>query len=164
MHFQLHHVISQNDYCETGFTLFIYIMECDCLCYTHTHTHIHTHIRTHTHVHTYVHTHTHIHTHTQTYKHTWTFYYVYTALFLSLPFYLLALFLSSFYLHFSFHSLPFLFASPSCQVNEFQCQICNRHNCLTCKAIHKEKNCQEYQDDLKRCCQQRSSQKKHRRC
>ena len=40
--------------------------------------------------------------------------------------------------------------SFSTQVNEFPCQICNHRNCLTCKAIHEDKNCQEYQDDLKR--------------
>ncbi|KAK7126597.1 hypothetical protein R3I94_017933 [Phoxinus phoxinus] len=34
-------------------------------------------------------------------------------------------------------------------VNEFTCDICNETNCLLCKAIHKEMNCQEYQDDLR---------------
>lgn len=34
-------------------------------------------------------------------------------------------------------------------VNEFKCDICNETNCLLCKAIHKEMNCKEYQDDLR---------------
>ncbi|XP_028855071.1 ranBP-type and C3HC4-type zinc finger-containing protein 1 isoform X2 [Denticeps clupeoides] len=35
------------------------------------------------------------------------------------------------------------------EVNEFQCQICLETNCLLCKAIHKDMNCKEYQDDLR---------------
>ncbi|KAL5467151.1 hypothetical protein EMCRGX_G031343 [Ephydatia muelleri] len=35
-------------------------------------------------------------------------------------------------------------------VNEFTCQVCNKKNCILCKAIHDGMNCQEYQDDLKR--------------
>ncbi|TSM44114.1 RanBP-type and C3HC4-type zinc finger-containing protein 1 [Bagarius yarrelli] len=34
-------------------------------------------------------------------------------------------------------------------VNEFACDICNATNCLLCKAIHKDMNCKEYQDDLR---------------
>ncbi|XP_076864984.1 ranBP-type and C3HC4-type zinc finger-containing protein 1 [Brachyhypopomus gauderio] len=34
-------------------------------------------------------------------------------------------------------------------VNEFICDICNETNCLLCKAIHKDMNCKEYQDDLR---------------
>ncbi|XP_072521848.1 ranBP-type and C3HC4-type zinc finger-containing protein 1 [Salminus brasiliensis] len=34
-------------------------------------------------------------------------------------------------------------------VNEFTCDICNEKNCLLCKAIHKDMNCKEYQDDLR---------------
>ena len=34
-------------------------------------------------------------------------------------------------------------------VNEFQCQLCNSVNCLTCKAIHPDMTCQQYQDDLR---------------
>ncbi|XP_056615088.1 ranBP-type and C3HC4-type zinc finger-containing protein 1-like [Triplophysa dalaica] len=34
-------------------------------------------------------------------------------------------------------------------VNEFTCDICNESNCLLCKAIHKNMNCKEYQDDLR---------------
>ncbi|XP_007906862.1 ranBP-type and C3HC4-type zinc finger-containing protein 1 [Callorhinchus milii] len=34
-------------------------------------------------------------------------------------------------------------------VNEFQCPLCKKKNCLLCKAIHEEMNCQQYQDDLK---------------
>ncbi|KAL2091348.1 hypothetical protein ACEWY4_013611 [Coilia grayii] len=34
-------------------------------------------------------------------------------------------------------------------VNEFKCQLCNETNCLLCKAIHKDMNCQQYQDDLR---------------
>ncbi len=36
------------------------------------------------------------------------------------------------------------------EVNEFVCPICTKKNCLLCKAIHEDMNCQEYQDDLKR--------------
>ena len=35
-------------------------------------------------------------------------------------------------------------------VNHFPCPICNKTNCLTCKAIHEGMNCKEYQDDLAR--------------
>ena len=35
-------------------------------------------------------------------------------------------------------------------VNTFYCPVCNQPNCLTCKAIHADMNCKEYQDDLKR--------------
>ncbi|XP_068693963.1 ranBP-type and C3HC4-type zinc finger-containing protein 1-like [Montipora foliosa] len=48
--------------------------------------------------------------------------------------------------------------TPNCQgwclyednVNTFHCPVCNQPNCLTCKAIHVNMNCKEYQDDLKR--------------
>nr|XP_033785850.1 sharpin isoform X2 [Geotrypetes seraphini] len=33
-------------------------------------------------------------------------------------------------------------------VNEFQCPICWKVNCLLCKAIHEGMNCRQYQDDL----------------
>ncbi|XP_070341802.1 ranBP-type and C3HC4-type zinc finger-containing protein 1 isoform X1 [Equus asinus] len=33
-------------------------------------------------------------------------------------------------------------------VNEFECPVCKQVNCLLCKAIHKDMNCKEYQDDL----------------
>ena len=36
------------------------------------------------------------------------------------------------------------------EVNEFRCPVCAKTNCLLCKAIHEDMNCQEYQDDLKR--------------
>ncbi len=36
------------------------------------------------------------------------------------------------------------------EVNEFHCPLCQKRNCLLCKAIHEGMNCQEYQDDLKR--------------
>lgn len=36
------------------------------------------------------------------------------------------------------------------QVNNFDCQVCKKRNCLTCKAIHEGKNCKEYQDELVR--------------
>lgn len=36
------------------------------------------------------------------------------------------------------------------EVNEFVCPICKKPNCLLCKAIHEDMDCQEYQDDLKR--------------
>ena len=35
-------------------------------------------------------------------------------------------------------------------VNTFYCPVCEQPNCLTCKAIHANMNCKEYQDDLKR--------------
>ncbi|XP_029448080.1 ranBP-type and C3HC4-type zinc finger-containing protein 1-like isoform X2 [Rhinatrema bivittatum] len=34
-------------------------------------------------------------------------------------------------------------------VNEFQCPICWKLNCLICKAIHEGMNCRQYQDDLR---------------
>ncbi|XP_030388843.1 ranBP-type and C3HC4-type zinc finger-containing protein 1 isoform X1 [Gopherus evgoodei] len=34
-------------------------------------------------------------------------------------------------------------------VNEFACPVCQKVNCLLCKAIHENMNCKEYQDDLK---------------
>ncbi|XP_038659624.1 LOW QUALITY PROTEIN: ranBP-type and C3HC4-type zinc finger-containing protein 1-like [Scyliorhinus canicula] len=34
-------------------------------------------------------------------------------------------------------------------VNEFDCPICNKKNCLVCKAIHEGMDCKQYQDDLK---------------
>ena len=48
--------------------------------------------------------------------------------------------------------------TPNCQgwciyddeVNDFDCPVCTKTNCLTCKAIHYPVNCKEYQDDLKR--------------
>lgn len=48
--------------------------------------------------------------------------------------------------------------TPNCQgwcvyednVNTFYCPVCTKPNCLTCKAIHEDMNCREYQDDLKR--------------
>ena len=36
------------------------------------------------------------------------------------------------------------------EVNWFTCNVCGKRNCLTCKAIHDNMSCQEYQDDLKR--------------
>ncbi len=36
------------------------------------------------------------------------------------------------------------------EVNEFNCPVCAKKNCILCKAIHEDMNCQEYQDDLKR--------------
>ncbi|XP_046879964.1 ranBP-type and C3HC4-type zinc finger-containing protein 1 [Hypomesus transpacificus] len=47
-------------------------------------------------------------------------------------------------------------ASPDCPgwcvyedtVNIFHCPVCNKHNCLLCKAIHEGMNCRQYQDDL----------------
>ncbi|XP_022082293.1 ranBP-type and C3HC4-type zinc finger-containing protein 1-like isoform X2 [Acanthaster planci] len=35
-------------------------------------------------------------------------------------------------------------------INFFQCPICGKENCLTCKAIHQGMNCKEYQDDIQR--------------
>ncbi|XP_051932947.1 ranBP-type and C3HC4-type zinc finger-containing protein 1 isoform X2 [Hippocampus zosterae] len=35
------------------------------------------------------------------------------------------------------------------EINYFQCELCSQVNCLLCKAIHKDMNCQEYQDDLR---------------
>ena len=34
--------------------------------------------------------------------------------------------------------------------NFFQCPMCNKQNCLTCKAIHEGMNCKQYQDDIRR--------------
>ncbi|KAI8501997.1 RanBP-type and C3HC4-type zinc finger-containing protein 1 [Branchiostoma belcheri] len=34
--------------------------------------------------------------------------------------------------------------------NDFFCPVCGRRNCLTCKAIHDNMTCREYQDDLRR--------------
>ncbi|XP_062621424.1 ranBP-type and C3HC4-type zinc finger-containing protein 1-like [Saccostrea cucullata] len=34
-------------------------------------------------------------------------------------------------------------------VNFFKCPVCNKENCLTCKAIHEGMNCKEYQEDLR---------------
>ncbi|XP_038226038.1 ranBP-type and C3HC4-type zinc finger-containing protein 1 isoform X3 [Dermochelys coriacea] len=34
-------------------------------------------------------------------------------------------------------------------VNEFPCPVCQKVNCMLCKAIHENMNCKEYQDDLK---------------
>ena len=36
------------------------------------------------------------------------------------------------------------------EVNEFDCPLCKKRNCLLCKAIHEGMNCQEYQEDRKR--------------
>ncbi|KAM4613095.1 ranBP-type and C3HC4-type zinc finger-containing protein 1 isoform 2-T2 [Polymixia lowei] len=35
------------------------------------------------------------------------------------------------------------------EVNEFSCELCSETNCILCKAIHKDMNCKEYQDDLR---------------
>ncbi|KAM6979617.1 ranBP-type and C3HC4-type zinc finger-containing protein 1-like [Aplochiton taeniatus] len=35
------------------------------------------------------------------------------------------------------------------QVNQFDCELCKEANCILCKAIHKDMNCKEYQDDLR---------------
>lgn len=35
------------------------------------------------------------------------------------------------------------------QVNQFPCELCQEINCILCKAIHKDMNCKEYQDDLR---------------
>ncbi|KAJ0023432.1 hypothetical protein NQD34_003331 [Periophthalmus magnuspinnatus] len=35
------------------------------------------------------------------------------------------------------------------EVNEFPCNICNETNCILCRAIHKDMNCKDYQDDLR---------------
>ncbi|XP_015516934.1 uncharacterized protein LOC107222188 [Neodiprion lecontei] len=34
-------------------------------------------------------------------------------------------------------------------VNVFQCPVCGVNNCLTCQAIHTNKNCREYQDEIR---------------
>ena len=36
------------------------------------------------------------------------------------------------------------------EVNQFPCPLCNKVNCLLCKAIHEGMNCKEYQDDINR--------------
>ena len=36
------------------------------------------------------------------------------------------------------------------EVNHFQCPVCTKRNCITCRAIHEGMDCKEYQDDLKR--------------
>ncbi|XP_054622325.1 ranBP-type and C3HC4-type zinc finger-containing protein 1 isoform X2 [Dunckerocampus dactyliophorus] len=33
-------------------------------------------------------------------------------------------------------------------VNVYQCPVCQKNNCLICKAIHEGMNCKQYQDDL----------------
>lgn len=35
------------------------------------------------------------------------------------------------------------------EVNSFLCPVCEKQNCLTCKAIHPDKTCKQYQDELK---------------
>ncbi|XP_061689254.1 ranBP-type and C3HC4-type zinc finger-containing protein 1 isoform X2 [Syngnathoides biaculeatus] len=35
------------------------------------------------------------------------------------------------------------------EVNEFHCELCGRMNCIICRAIHDNMNCQEYQEDLR---------------
>ncbi|XP_037535752.1 ranBP-type and C3HC4-type zinc finger-containing protein 1 [Nematolebias whitei] len=35
------------------------------------------------------------------------------------------------------------------EVNEFHCEICKETNCILCRAIHKDMNCKDYQDDLR---------------
>ncbi|PAA53161.1 hypothetical protein BOX15_Mlig014046g1, partial [Macrostomum lignano] len=48
--------------------------------------------------------------------------------------------------------------TPNCEafvelvdnVNEFECEVCQEHNCVTCRASHKDLTCQQYQDDLRR--------------
>ncbi|CAL8339319.1 unnamed protein product [Lota lota] len=35
------------------------------------------------------------------------------------------------------------------EVNEFPCDLCMETNCILCKAIHKNMNCKQYQDDLR---------------
>ena len=34
-------------------------------------------------------------------------------------------------------------------MNVYKCDVCGKVNCLPCKAIHANQNCQEYQDELK---------------
>ena len=34
-------------------------------------------------------------------------------------------------------------------INFFNCPVCKVQNCLTCKAIHQDKNCKEYQEEIK---------------
>lgn len=35
------------------------------------------------------------------------------------------------------------------EVNEFNCELCNKTNCILCRAIHNGMNCKDYQDDLR---------------
>ncbi|XP_028262923.1 ranBP-type and C3HC4-type zinc finger-containing protein 1 [Parambassis ranga] len=35
------------------------------------------------------------------------------------------------------------------EVNEFHCDLCGETNCILCRAIHKDMNCKDYQDDLR---------------
>lgn len=35
------------------------------------------------------------------------------------------------------------------EVNEFYCELCQETNCILCRAIHKDMNCKDYQDDLR---------------
>jgi len=35
------------------------------------------------------------------------------------------------------------------KVNEFNCMVCGKKNCLLCKAIHTPMTCKEYQEDLR---------------
>ncbi|XP_072308693.1 ranBP-type and C3HC4-type zinc finger-containing protein 1 [Eucyclogobius newberryi] len=35
------------------------------------------------------------------------------------------------------------------EVNEFHCDICDETNCILCRAIHKDMNCKDYQEDLR---------------
>ncbi|XP_041671645.1 ranBP-type and C3HC4-type zinc finger-containing protein 1 [Cheilinus undulatus] len=35
------------------------------------------------------------------------------------------------------------------EVNEFNCELCSETNCLLCRAIHKDMNCKDYQEDLR---------------
>ncbi|XP_029006840.1 ranBP-type and C3HC4-type zinc finger-containing protein 1 isoform X2 [Betta splendens] len=35
------------------------------------------------------------------------------------------------------------------EVNEFRCELCGETNCILCRAIHKDMNCKDYQDDLR---------------
>lgn len=35
------------------------------------------------------------------------------------------------------------------EVNEFHCELCEEINCILCRAIHKDMNCKDYQDDLR---------------
>lgn len=46
------------------------------------------------------------------------------------------------------------------EVNWYECQVCQKRNCLTCKAIHDNMTCKEYQDDLKRRAHQDEAAKK----
>ncbi|KAM8916852.1 ranBP-type and C3HC4-type zinc finger-containing protein 1 isoform 1-T1 [Spinachia spinachia] len=35
------------------------------------------------------------------------------------------------------------------EVNDFRCELCQRVNCILCRAIHEGMNCKDYQDDLR---------------